>query len=76
MNTDAAAGRYEFGVRVDDPRQALDDLANTVPLVDDIIAVLERIELVGLGTEDFYVARRELVNLRHRIEAIHTRLST
>ena len=72
-------GRYQFGIRVDDPRQALDQLAHTIPLLDDICHAsatdawfIPDADARRTGTSP----RSELLNLRRRLEAIHARLST
>lgn len=72
---------YQFPSRApDDPARALADLAGTVPLVDDIAALVDRIleqnALNDVDLEDWYAARRELRNLRRRIQSIHARLAS
>jgi hypothetical protein len=79
MTADATAGRYEFGTRVDDPRQALDQLADTIPLVDDITHLLAGFHPPWLSDDDIErwdVMSQTLSDLRRRLEAIHARLTS
>jgi hypothetical protein len=73
-----SGARWEFGVRVDDPRQALDDLASTIVLLEDFIDLTVRIiaETTGVAFDDAVRLRRELAILSRRLQAIHARLST
>lgn len=77
MSADATAGRWHYpSVPIDDPGRALGDLADTIPLVDDIIALVDGLpESTNAElSADWHTARRELRNLRQRLEAVHARL--
>ena len=70
--------QWVYGSHADDPALAVRELGDTLALVDDLRAVFARIDASGLdpaGYEDFATGRRELANLRRRLEAIYGRLA-